>query len=387
MNSYKQIGPISISKAESFVFRAPIDIPVKTSFGTMYDRPSVLVRLEDQEGNYGWGETWCNFPNCGAEHRARLIIEVLIPLLVEQSSILPVETFSFLTRKSHILKIQCGEPGPIAQAIAGIDIAIWDLIARKKNKPLFNFLSNKIMDEVPVYASGIHPHEALDTLSDCRKQGYRSFKLKVGFGLTVDHHTVSQVIEQLNDDETLMLDANQAWNLAQAKEFVSKISNFPIQWLEEPLAADRPKKEWEELSSSFPLSLAGGENIRGSNNFADTISAGHITVIQPDACKWGGITGCMEVAKMALMAGKRYCPHYLGGGIGLLASAHILAAAGGDGLLEVDVNPNPLRHCLAMPHPKIQNGAFILPNSPGLGAEPNLKMAEEFLISTYRYQS
>ncbi len=386
-NSYKQIEPISIIKAETFVFRAPIDTPVMTSFGTMYDRPSVLVRLEDREGNYGWGEVWCNFPTCGAEHRARLITEVLVPLLVEQSLILPVETFSFLTQKLHILKIQCGEPGPIDQAIAGIDIAIWDLIARKENKPLYHLLNNKKTDKVPVYASGIHPDGALKTISNCRRQGYRSFKVKVGFGHEDDYHTVTQIIKHLRDDEVLMLDANQAWTLAQAKEFVNQISNLPIQWLEEPFAADRPEAEWAELSSEFSLHIAAGENIRGKNNFIETISAGNIAIIQPDACKWGGITGCLQVAKKALMAGKRYCPHYLGGGIGLIASAHILAAAGGDGLLEVDVNPNPLRKCLAMPYPIIQNGVFIMPGSPGLGVEPDFEMSEKFLVSTYCYIS
>jgi len=311
----------------------------------------------------------------------------MMPLLAEQSLILPVETFSFLTQKSHILKIQCGEPGPIDQAIAGIDIAIWDLIARKNNKPLYNLFNNKKVDEVPVYASGIHPKGALKTISDCQKLGYRAFKVKVGFGHDADYHTITQIIKQLHDDDVLMLDANQAWSLAQAKEFVSRISNFSIQWLEEPLSADRPEAEWAELSSGFPLHLAAGENIRGHKKFSNTISAGHISVVQPDACKWGGVTGCLQVGKEALIAGRRYCPHYLGGGIGLLASAHILAAAGGNGLLEVDVNPNPLRNCLAIPYPTIQNGVFIMPDSPGLGVEPDFETSEKFLVSTYRYLS
>ena len=383
MTDDELLEPISLAKAETFVFRARIDTPVRTSFGTMYDRPSVLVRLEDKDGAYGWGEVWCNFPNDGAKHRARLISDVLIPLLFDQSFIQPAETLSLLTQKTHILTIQCGEPGPLAQAIAGLDIAIWDLIARKNGKPLYTLLSNKAVEKIPVYASGINPDESLKTVSDCRKEGYRAFKLKVGFGHEFDFANITRIAEQLNTNEGLMLDANQAWSLAEAKIFIGKISDYPIEWLEEPLPADRPEAEWAELSSASPMPLAAGENIRGIEDFSNRISSGHITVIQPDVSKWGGVTGCLQVARKALDAGKRYCPHYLGGGIGLLASAHILAAAGGDGLLEVDINPNPLREGLAIPFPEFKDGHFILPNSPGLGVEPDFGMVKKFLVSNY----
>jgi len=377
------LEPISLAKAETFVFRARIDAPLRTSFGTMYDRPSVLVRLEDKDGAYGWGEVWCNFPSVAAEHRARLISDVLIPLLFEQSSLQPTETLSFLTQKTHILTIQCGEPGPLSQAIAGLDIAIWDLIARKNDKPLYTLFSNNEVEKVPVYASGIHPDESLKTVSDCRKEGYRAFKLKVGFGHEFDFAHIARIAEQLRTNEALMLDANQAWSLAEAKGFIDKISDYPIEWLEEPLPEDRPEAEWAELSWASPIPLAAGENIRGIEDFSNRISAGHITVIQPDVCKWGGVTGCLRVARKAIKAGKRYCPHYLGGGIGLLASAHILAAAGGDGLLELDINPNPLREGLAIPFPEFKDGHFILPNSSGLGVEPNIEIVKKHLVANY----
>ena len=378
-----QIEPIRLAKAETFVFRAPIDVPVRTSFGTMHDRPAVLVRLEDKDGAYGWGEVWCNFPSVGAEHRARLINDLLIPMLFEQSSIQPAEILSFLTQKTHNLTIQCGEPGPLSQAIAGLDIAIWDLMARKIGKPLYTLFSNKEVEKVTVYASGINPDEPLKTVSDYRKKGYRAFKLKVGFGHEFDFLNITRIIEQLSTNEALMLDANQAWSLAEAKKIIGKISDYPIEWLEEPLPADRPEAEWAELSLASPIPLAAGENIRGIEDFSNRISAGHITVIQPDVCKWGGVTGCLQVARKALEARQRYCPHYLGGGIGLLASAHILAAAGGNDLLELDINPNPLREGLAIPFPEFKDGHFILPNSPGLGVEPDFGIIKKYLVSNY----
>ncbi|NNU97883.1 mandelate racemase/muconate lactonizing enzyme family protein, partial [Anoxybacillus sp. EFIL] len=73
------------------------------------------------------------------------------------------------------------------------------------------------------------------------------------------------------------------------------------------------------------------------------------------------------VAQAIRAAGQRYCPHYLGGGIGLIASAHLLAAAGGDGLLEVDVNPNPLRDAFDTWQGATHRGTLTLSDAPGLG--------------------
>ena len=106
------------------VFRVPIDEPVQTSLGIMYDRPAVLVRVEDSEGAVGWGEIWCNFPGVGAEHRARVLESAIAPILLEWEWKTPEHAFRELSRRLHILGIQCGEPGTIAQAIAGADIAL-----------------------------------------------------------------------------------------------------------------------------------------------------------------------------------------------------------------------------------------------------------------------
>jgi L-alanine-DL-glutamate epimerase-like enolase superfamily enzyme len=370
---------ISLAQAEIFLLKAEVSKPVRTSFGAMNDRPCILVKLEDEDGVCGWGEVWCNFPNGGAEHRANLLSEILIPMLRNQNKIDPIELSPYLNQKTHILKIQCGEPGPISQAIAGLDIAAWDLAARKRGVPLYKMISKKAAQKIPVYASGINPESSLETVLTSRSASYNAFKLKIGFGFDSDLENIFRIARQLRSIESLMLDANQAWRLSEAKAFVKELTDIQIEWLEEPLPADRPSEEWAELSDASPFPLAAGENIIGNNGFAEAISAGNIGVVQPDVCKWGGVTGCLMVAKKAMAAGKRYCPHYLGGGIGLMASAHVLAAAGGDGLLEVDINQNPLRENLVKPFPKIADGMLTMPAAPGLGVAPDFAIIEKYL--------
>src|SRR5919107_6130771 len=87
----------AIARVEAHVLRWPVQVPVRTSFGTMHDRPAVLVRLEDGDGAFGWGEAWCNFPSCGAEHRARLIETVIAPLVVGRAFASPEAAFRELS--------------------------------------------------------------------------------------------------------------------------------------------------------------------------------------------------------------------------------------------------------------------------------------------------
>lgn len=379
-----KINTIQIQRLETFVFRVPLEKPVVTSFGAMRDRPAVLVRVSDGDGASGWGEVWCNFPVCGAEHRARLLETVIAPMLWEKKFKRPEQVFEFLAEKTHVLVLQTGEAGPLAQVIAGVDIAIWDMVSRREGRTLHNMLSDKTVIDVPAYASGIHPLGAIDTIARCREiYGHEAFKVKVGFGAENDLAVIGAVRGSLRVGDRLMLDANQAWDVDGAMEVLAGIEDLAPDWMEEPLAADAPRSAWRAVGEATNIPIAGGENVRGADEFRDIIDEGVFDVIQPDVCKWGGITGCLRVARWALEAGLRYCPHYLGGGIGLVASAHILAAAGGNGLLEIDVNPNPLREALAQPFPKISGGRFTMPVGSGLGVEPDLDAVKSWLTQRH----
>ena len=124
--------------------------------------------------------------------------------------------------------------------------------------------------------------------------------------------------------------------------------------------------------------LAAGENIASRERFDQALSGDVLRVVQPDIAKWGGLTECTAIARDIVKSGKTFCPHYLGGGIGLLASAHLLAGVGGDGLLEVDSNDNPLRDRFCGPVVDVRDGAISLSDDPGLGIEPDLASIEQY---------
>jgi L-alanine-DL-glutamate epimerase-like enolase superfamily enzyme len=177
-----------------------------------------------------------------------------------------------------------------------------------------------------------------------------------------------------------MVDANQAWSPDEAQAMVSLLRNFDLEWLEEPMAADQPAAVWQALArAADPLPLAAGENLCSAPLLAAAVASGALRVLQPDIGKWGGFSQILPTARGAVAAGMRFCPHWLGGGVGLVASMHVLAAAGGDGRVEWDANPNPLRE--AFPLPDVVDGFVTLGDAPGLGFVPDLSPLEPYRVA------
>ena len=364
------MSPIRLASVEAFAFRVPVKTPIKVAFGTFRDRPFVLVRVVDEDGAVGWGEAWANWPAVGAEHRARLVVDIG-ERLVGRSFDSPQRLFQDLSKSLEVLVIQTGEVGPIAQAVAGIDIAVWDLVARKAGKPLYRMLGSDKTDSVPVYATGINPDEPEIFATARQAEGHRAFKLKTGFGHDLDVRNLTAMRTALGPQATITCDANQSLDLKQAIAFVRAIEGLKLSWFEEPIRVDAPVADWEALAKASTTPLAGGENLQGAG-FDLAIDSGVLQVIQPDVTKWGGISGNWEVARKTVAAGKRYCPHYFGGGISLLASLHLLAAAGGEGLLEFDCHPNVGREAVVGALLPVTDGRVPVPQTPGLGTEPDL---------------
>jgi L-alanine-DL-glutamate epimerase-like enolase superfamily enzyme len=362
--------PITIASVEAYAFRVPISAPIKVSFGTFRDRPVVLVRVVDSDGAVGWGEAWCNWPAVGAEHRARLVND-FAERLVGRTLAEPAQAWQMLTRQLEVLVLQTLEVGPIAQALAGIDIAVWDLFARKAGQPLNRFLGGAALGSVPVYATGINPDQPEAFAAARRAEGHRAFKLKTGFGHAQDVRNLQAMREAIGTDDELCCDANQVLDVEQAIAFARDVAPLKLSWFEEPIRVDAPAEHWRRLAAASTTPLAGGENLQGEQ-FDAACEGTVLQVIQPDVTKWGGITGSLHVARAAVKAGKRYCPHYFGGGVSLLASLHVLAAAGGSGRLEFDCHPNPGREAVVGDLLPVTEGRVPVPTGPGLGAVPDL---------------
>ena len=388
------------------LYRVPLHQPVVTSFGTMRARWALWVCVEDADGAQGWGEVWCNFPDSGALHRCRLLREVFAPLLPSLDGKDPAQITAQIVARTRILRLQSAEYGPLDQCAAGIDTALWDLHAHRLQVPLHRVL-RRALGQAPAapiaghpapatgvpsdapspagtvrmraYASGINPQGAAQTLSRAASEGHRAFKVKIGFADAQDLRTLAEAREAAGS-AWLAADANQGWTREQALAMLPQLAHFELAWLEEPIAADATAADWQALAAIAPMPLAAGENINQLAAFETALADWRLSVMQPDLAKWGGLSGCLEVVRRCREHGTLYCPHYLGGGIGLLASAHLLAASEQDGLLEIDVNPNPLRTEVLAGALQPQEGWVTLSNGPGLGLTPDLNALKAWAL-------
>lgn len=259
--------------------------------------------------------------------------------------------------------IQANEPGPFEQSIAGLDIAAWDLAARRAGVPLYTALNPEGSSEVPVYASALTA-ETLDQLvPPLLDQGWGGFKVKVGFGNEQDLQAVKR-LRELIGAKALMLDANQSWETETAVDQIAIFSDYAPYWIEEPIAADAGDKAWAMLAQKGPSPLAAGENLRGVDRFEDILNAG-VRYVQPDPIKWGGLSALIEIADMTQRESCDFAPHYLGGGVGLLATCHA-ALAFGASWMEMDVTENPFRDDLVRGVNLVTDGHLHLANEPGI---------------------
>ncbi len=369
-----------IAAVECWTYRAPIATPVANAFGAMTDRPALFVRLSASDGAWGFGEVFCNFPQVGAEHRARLVDSIFAALLRGASADDPAAVRAMLDARTRQMAIQCGEPGPFAQVSGAVDQAMWDMVARRAGVPLWRHLSGS-NGRVNVYASGLGPAGACGVALAKRAEGFRAFKLKVGFDNNSDRTHLAELRAALGDEATIMVDANQGWSVADAPGRIAALAPLRPLWVEEPILADEPADAWRALAAASGVPLAAGENIRGAHAFDQAIDGGWLRYVQPDVGKWGGISGCRGIAARAASRGVTLCPHWLGGGVGLAASLHMLAAFGTPAsYAEVDANPNPLREEVCPL--TIVDGAARLGDAPGIGVEPDLRRLERYRVRT-----
>ncbi|HTK01800.1 MAG TPA: enolase C-terminal domain-like protein, partial [Bordetella sp.] len=219
-NQLFKVTPMSthIARIETYLYRAEVSEPVKTSFGSIPRRSVLLLRVEDSDGASGWGEIWCNFPAYSSNNKVYLVETVVAPAALGMPIDDPRDVWHTLTAKTRRWAIQSGEHGPIAACLAGLDLALWDLTARRKGVSLSALLGAPPEKRtVPAYASGLNPDTALETVRRARAAGFKAFKVKVAFGLEQDLAVLDSINKDLQPGERLMVDANQGWDMPDAR--------------------------------------------------------------------------------------------------------------------------------------------------------------------------
>lgn len=368
---------MQITAVNWFELYAPMAQAVFNSQGGIKAKRALLVQLVGEDGRHGWGEAWSNFPAWGSRDRVLFLKEEIAPQLLGKNVLDRLTWQKELARRYILLGLQYGGPGVISQVLSAVDIALWDLEGKLRAKPLYQLLGQGAAEKIKAYASGIDQADLSNKLQELQAGGYHGFKIRAGFGRENDLSALAQARGTLGDAQTLMIDVNQGWTREEARYMTEALAEFQPAWIEEPLAAD-DIEGLREIGARLKTPLAAGENLYGAAAFAELCSA--VPIIQPDVSKQGGITGLLELQRLARKRGCFLIPHNFCAAVGLAATLHYITAQKDKLLLELDVSPNPLMLQLAAGFPRLRQGCIEVPEGPGLGIEIDTQVLSKYLI-------
>ena len=319
---------MKINSIKSHVLRYELDKELGYSQQYYKHRTAHLVEVETDEGITGWGE--CFGPGNIALANKYIVEKVIQPLIIGEDPI----NKEYIWHKVYNLLRDSGQKGMPIQALSGIDIALWDILAKKAKLPLYQLLGGKTNNKIPVYGYGMMlQKKTVEELCELfkkeanqiKEKNFKAMKMKVGLGPKDDLKLVSAVREAIGDNFKLMVDANHAYNKNDALYVGRGLDEMDIYWFEEPVAPE-DYDSYKELKEKLKTNIAGGEAEFTKYGWNQLIKNNCIDIAQPEVCGLGGIT---EYLKISALAQANFIPivnHVWGSALSVAVNLHLLTS-------------------------------------------------------------
>lgn len=295
MNQFNSIPDIdvTITRVLARSVDIPLEFPVQTSVGLVATAPLVLIDITTSSGITGHSYLFTYTPL--ALRATRELVQSLGDVLVGQRPA-PFDLDAMLSRRLRLV----GKTGLALMACSGLDMAVWDSLARHHRLPLATLLGGKPRP-VPAYDS--HSMEGVERgvarARRARDEGYRAIKTKIGYPtLAEDIEVVRALREAIGDGVELMVDYNQSLSIPDAIRRIHALKDEGISWVEEPTLQD----DWKghaAIRRKAALPIQMGENWCGLEEMSKALGEGACDLAMPDAMKIGGVTGWLRAAALA----------------------------------------------------------------------------------------
>lgn len=335
---------------------------------------SAFIRIETDEGLFGLGEA---SPMEGGLASLVIVAKHMAPFLVGKD---PLDHAVLLDTLFHRC-IKLGPEGAVTGALAGLDIAFWDLKGKALNLPIHKLLGGAWRNEVVCYASiGGNAARSVDEVVrtvERRVAKERPAAVKIRWDgdrtrenvdIAGDIAKAKAVRKLLGDDYTIAFDANNGYSVGGAIRVGRALEDLGYAWFEEPVQHYHVAA-MGEVAQRLDITVSAGEQTYTLQGLKDLINAG-VRMVQPDIVKMGGITGLMQCAAIAHAHGVELVPHQTQPTIGHLANLHVLATVMHLSK-PIEVADNWERAATIFPRNPSEplEGRFQVPTGPGLGLE------------------
>jgi L-alanine-DL-glutamate epimerase-like enolase superfamily enzyme len=352
-----------------------------SDFGRVASFDSVIVKIDTDAGLVGWGEAKAGVGSAASAHGlAAIVNHDFAPLLVGQDPrdvgrlwevLYNTPREGYALDRGHVLP-QLGRRGLSISAIAGVDLALWDLLGKSLGAPVWRLLGGRRAERMPAYASGGWADEAGigDQLLGYVKQGgFGAVKMRVGVMDGEPHRSAARVRaarRALGPDVNLMADAHGTWTVSEAKAFCRMVEDQDLYWLEEPVTAD-DKAGLAEVRRATSVPISTGESEFTRHDFREIAELRGADVLQPDLAIAGGLTEGLRIAAIASAFNLRLAPHLWSGAPAFAAGLALAASQSAGFILEYSLGANPLLHELVHERFPVVEGQVEIPDRPGLG--------------------
>jgi L-alanine-DL-glutamate epimerase-like enolase superfamily enzyme len=364
-----------------------------TDFGRIAAFDSALVQVETEGGLIGFGEAKAAVGSAGTNAALVTCIEQELGPLIRGEDARDISRLwdvmyngsraHFALARGHAFPI-LGRRGLTVAALAGIDMALWDLLGKSLGVPVWRLLGGRRQARMPAYASGgWAPAEgiAAELRSFVERGDFGAVKMRVGAGDGTLAHSIARVRaarEGLGEAIDIMCDAHGTWTVAEAKRFCREVAGCNLGWLEEPVCAD-DKRGQAEVRAATDIPIASGESEFTRFDFRDLIELRALDILQPDLSIAGGITEALRIEALASAHQLRFAPHLWGGALTFSAGLQVAAVASSGFILEYSLGANPMLHELAIEDFPVVDGQIEIPDRPGLGVT-----IDEAFVDRYR---
>ena len=361
-----------IAGIEAIPLRIPFKAGAKSDASAWGDSnlpaaDSLLVKVTTDQGLVGWGEAF----GFRAVASVKLAIDRLIaPLCIGKDATRIEPLMLEVQKKLHVF----GRGGALAFGISAVDIALWDIAGKAANMPLCQLLGGGATD-LACYASLVRYSDPSLVRSSVRQA------IGAGFGTLKLHEIELAAIraarEEAGPDIDLTLDVNCPWTLNEARQMAKELKLVNLKWLEEPLWPPENFDGLAELRKSSGIPIAAGENVYTLMDFERLLAAKAVDFVQPSPAKMGGISELRKIFPLAAIHNIPVMPHSFYDGPGLLAAVHATAALGTDDSM-IEWRWFDLEATMYGDMLNTQGGRISVPQSPGLGIDPDPDVIRAF---------
>ncbi len=332
----------------------------------------LLVEVVTDEGITGYGEA---YPfTIGAI--SKFIEEELKPRLLGEN---PMHIERLWDMMYHV-RYGHGVKGITIYAISAVEIALWDIIGKWRNLPVYEMLGGLCRDKIKAYASLMEykkPKDVAGIALRWAEEGYTAIKLHQGGDTVIE--SVKAVRQAVGHNIDLMVDVNGAWTPRQAVEKAKEMEQYGVLWLEEPVW---PVDDYDGLAyvkdkSNIPI--AAGENEYTHYGFRELIAKRAVDILQPDAIMSGGILECRKIFALAEAWNLQIATHSFFYGPGIAATLHLSLSNMRSEYIEI--NAVPLEAFYIQPSIRPEKGYVRASDKPGLGIEIDEDVVKKYSLA------